>query len=217
MSKNKHISQAEFRGDPNLGLYGFATDEYCLSGVEFDGGVLDVPLKVVKVMNTGLVGMFVCGNSHGVMIPRTLEDYEIKKMENIFDNVLVLDSDMTALGNLCLINDKGIVLSPMLKKNKEEIEDFFGLDVVVSTVAKLNVVGSVAFCTNKGCITHPQIRDKEKKSIEKILDVKSNIGTVNFGSPFPGTGILANSSGFLISSNTTGPELGRIDETLGFL
>jgi translation initiation factor 6 len=57
----------------------------------------------------------------------------------------------------------------------------------------------------------------ELKQIEKILKVEGDIGTANFGSPFVGAFILANSHGYLVSEQTTGPELGRIDETLGFI
>jgi translation initiation factor 6 len=32
-----------------------------------------------------------------------------------------------------------------------------------------------------------------------------------------GSGMLANSNGYLAGSDTTGPELGRIEEALGFI
>jgi len=55
------------------------------------------------------------------------------------------------------------------------------------------------------------------KKIEDVLKVEGDIGTVSFGSPFVGASLLANSRGFLVSEQTTGPELQRIDEALGFL
>ena len=39
----------------------------------------------------------------------------------------------------------------------------------------------------------------------------------NFGFPFVKSGLIANSNGYLAGSRTTGIELGRIDEALGFL
>jgi translation initiation factor 6 len=43
------------------------------------------------------------------------------------------------------------------------------------------------------------------------------IGTVNHGDPMIGTGLVANSKGAIIGRNTTGIEMGRIEEALGFL
>ena len=59
--------------------------------------------------------------------------------------------------------------------------------------------------------------EREKRLIEKTLGVDADITTVNFGSPYPGAGIIANSNGFVVSEKTGGPELGRITDVLGFL
>ena len=79
------------------------------------------------------------------------------------------------------------------------------------------IVGTAAIATNKGCMTHPNIKDREVKTLEKTLGVPVNIGTVSYGSPFPGASVIANSNGFVASDSTSGPELGRITESLGFL
>ncbi|RLF51129.1 MAG: translation initiation factor IF-6, partial [Thermoplasmata archaeon] len=47
------------------------------------------------------------------------------------------------------------------------------------------------------------------------LDVM--VGTVNHGAPLIGSGIIANSHGAIIGSLTTGIEMNRIEEALGFL
>ena len=44
-----------------------------------------------------------------------------------------------------------------------------------------------------------------------------DVGTVNLGSPLVGSGLLANSYGYLAGDETTGPELGRIEDALDFL
>ena len=87
----------------------------------------------------------------------------------------------------------------------------------VSTVAGLKICGSAAIATNKGCLAHPQIKDDEKALIERILEVPVMIGTVNYGSPYVKSGIIANSSNFAVSEHSTGPEMGNIFEALGFL
>ena len=50
---------------------------------------------------------------------------------------------------------------------------------------------------------------------KNILEV--GIGTVSTGSSIVSSGVIANSNGFLVSSNSSGFEIGRIDESLGFI
>ncbi len=208
-----------FRGDPNIGLYGFATDKYAFFGnvpEKKTKEILGVKILTSTALNTEFAGMFLAGNSRAVVVPKILEEYELPRIEKLCE-VLVIDSRYTALGNLVLMNDNGIILSPLLRRNKKEFERFFGLPCETTTVAGISLVGSVALATNRGCMTHPHIRDKEAKVLENILGVSLNIGTVSFGSRFVKSGIVANSNGFLASPQTSGSELGRINESLGFL
>ncbi|MBI2579091.1 MAG: translation initiation factor IF-6 [Candidatus Aenigmarchaeota archaeon] len=208
------------RGDPNIGLYGFATDKYAFFGANPEKKVkeiLGVKIVTSTTMHTDFAGMFAAGNSSGIVVPGILEEYELPRLRRHFRDVLVLETNYTALGNLILMNDAGIVLSPLLRKHKAAVERFFGLNAETATIAGINLVGSVAIATNKGCLAHPKIREKEAAIVEKTLGVQLNVGTVNFGSRFVKAGVIANSSGFLASKSTSGSELGRINEALGFL
>ncbi len=44
-----------------------------------------------------------------------------------------------------------------------------------------------------------------------------DIGTVSFGSPLVGSAILATTKGLITGTKTSGPELGRIEDALGFI
>ena len=208
-----------FGGDPNIGLYGFATDKYYFSGFPRTGGKaaesLKVPAVPAMIMNTYFAGMFAAGNSRGVIISEFCSNYGFTKIKH--DNVLHLNTDQTALGNLILANDMGAIISPLLRKHREKIAEFLEVKTEVSTVAGLKICGSAAIATNKGCLAHPQIKDDEKALIERILEVPVMIGTVNYGSPYVKSGIIANSSKFAVSEHSTGPEMGNIFEALGFL
>jgi translation initiation factor 6 len=74
-----------------------------------------------------------------------------------------------------------------------------------------------AVVTNKGCLCHPKIDEEELQQLESLFHVKAMIGTVNHGFPMIGSGLVANDHGALIGKMTTGIEMGRIDEALGFL
>lgn len=212
------LLRTNFYGDPNLGLHGFATDSYCFLGVNVKKAkkALNVPVHTLKIMNTDLAGIFVTGNSSGIIMPR-LDDHEMKKIEKNFKNVLTLKSRYTAFGNLVLMNDNGIIISPLLRKHRKEIADFFNIRCEVSRLAGLRVIGSSAIATNKGCLAHPKIKDSEKELIGKVLKVPVHIGTSNYGTPYVKSGIVANSFGVIVSEQSTGHELGRITEALGFI
>jgi translation initiation factor 6 len=219
----KNILRIDFDGDPNLGLHGFATDKYCILGNERHASkvkdVLKVKPYVLAPLDFDLVKLLCIGNSSGVVVPKVVQDFDEQSIERLKEHfeVLVIDTKYTCIGNMMLLNDKGIVISPMINSSRQKIEKFFGLKSEVLTIAKMNIVGSLGFTTNKGCLVHPKIREAEKKIIEKLLDVTVDIGTVNFGSPYPGSGLIGNSNAFVVSTYTSGPELGRVTDVLGFL
>ena len=212
--------KANFNGDPNVGLYGFATDDYCLLGLEPSKKVmtkikstLKADIKIATVGGIELTGLFAAGNKNGLVLTKIIEEHELKKLKNIFDlNFEILKSRETAIGNLILCNDKGCLISERLKRFKANISDALGCEVDIGTVADLDIVGSVAIASNTGCLCHRETREDEMKKIEELLNVKVDIGTTSYGSPFIKAGIIVNSRGVVFSEQTTGAEMGRISE-----
>ncbi len=74
-----------------------------------------------------------------------------------------------------------------------------------------------ACATNKGILVHPGINQYELEQLEKIFGLPVDVGTVNTGIPLIGSGILANSKGFIAGGETTGHEMGRIEDALGII
>ena len=217
------FSKARFSGDPNVGLYGFATDNYCLLGLKPQKNILNeirkVIVKEIKISTlagTELIGLFAAGNSNGILLPKIVEDHELKQIKKMFDlNIEVLKSKQTALGNLILCNDKGCLISRSLIKYKRNIADVLGCEIDTGTIAGLDIVGSTAATTNVGCLCHREASEKEMGKIEQLLRVKVDVGTVGYGSPFINSGVIVNSKGVLYADGTTGAELGRIEEVFG--
>mgnify|MGYP006291494139 CR=1 FL=1 len=130
----------------------------------------------------------------------------------------VISDKFNAAGNDILVNDYGCLVHPDVKDSTlKEIKQTFKVPTYRGTIAGLKTVGMAAVVTNKGLLCHPKLSDVEKKQLKKIFDVPVMIGTVNHGSPVIGAGIIANSNGAVIGNNTTGIEMGRIEEALGFL
>jgi translation initiation factor 6 len=71
--------------------------------------------------------------------------------------------------------------------------------------------------TNRGILVHPRANPAEITQLEEAVDIPIGVGTVNMGSGLVGSGLLANSRGYLAGVGTSGFELGRIEEVLGFL
>ena len=218
-----NFERMDFEGDPNLGLYGFATDKYVLTGMN-SKKVLQRIEKVLRVkpistmmLNTGFAGIFCRGNSHGIVLSEIMKGHELPSLKKMLDNVLVLKTDYSAMGNLILMNDNGVIISPLIKSHTREISEFFSIPCEATSIARSQIVGSLGLATNRGCLVHPRTTDSEKRKIKDVLGVDVDIGTVNFGSPFPSTGTIANSNGFIASDESSGPELGRITEALGFI
>ncbi len=45
----------------------------------------------------------------------------------------------------------------------------------------------------------------------------ADLGTVNYGTPLLGSGLIAGTAGFVVGEETTGPEIGRIEDALGYI
>jgi translation initiation factor 6 len=211
--------RTNFNGDPNIGMYGFATDKYCFLGANVQQSLLQRVRETLKteivsstVSGTELTGLFAMGNSNGIILSKIIEDYEVRKLKENGLNLKVINSNETALGNLILCNDKGCLISSSLKKFQKEISDVLDCEVEIGKIANLDIVGSCGIASNIGCLCHREAREEELKKIEEILKVKVDVGSVTYGTPYIRSGIIVNSNGVLVSNPTTGAEIGRIGE-----
>ena len=216
------IKKAEFEGSPNIGLFGLATDKYIVipEGLNKEN---ELSKKVIntKAARTDLIGVFLAGNSNALLLPKIIEDLELRRLKGqakkLNIKLKIIDSKYTALGNMILCNDKGCIASPKLKNHFEEIESALEVKVTEGKLLGVDIVGSVCIATNKGFLLNIDAEEEEFKFVKKQLKVEGDIGTVNFGSPFVKSGLIANSKGVIIGNQTTGPEIARITEALGFL
>ncbi|MAG45352.1 MAG: translation initiation factor IF-6 [Nanoarchaeota archaeon] len=218
-----HILKTNFHNNSNVGLFGFATDTYCIlpknlpsTSIKQIQEALNVPIYQTTIHNTNLIGVFCVGNEEFLFVPELIQEDELetlKKIPNV--KVLILPTNLTALGNNILINKKNCLVNPNLEEKAIIKLKKYGFKVKKLEIAESSTIGSCAIITNKGCLVH---RDADNtKQIEAFFKVKTDIGTVNMGTPYIKSGIIANFNGFITGKDTSGPEIQRIDETLGFL
>lgn len=206
----------DYYGDVNIGFYGKASDKLFISSFEKDfSNIFNVPSKRITIGGTEFVGLFSAMNSNGIVLPFIVRDEEMEEIKKFGLDVLVLKEKFTAIGNLIVVNDKGAIVSDLLsKKSIKSIEDVLKVEVVQASLANSKVVGSVCFATNKGAVLHREAREEDVELVKDVLKVEVERGSVNFGSPFVASGIIANSYGALIGSKTSGYELDFIIRAL---
>ncbi|MBU0761499.1 MAG: translation initiation factor IF-6 [Candidatus Altiarchaeota archaeon] len=213
------VEQTTVYGESFVGLMGLATDKYAIVCPGLDEtDVLKVPTLKTKIYDTHLVGMFCAGNSNGLLVPYFTPDNELHELQRFAKangfNVARIDGKYTAIGNLIATNDKRALVSEDILEYKK-IQETLDVEVVSGNIASKKEVGTYILATNKGFIAHPDA-EKQLKQLEEVFGVKGLLGTVNCGIPFVRSGIIANSFGYITGRKTTGIELQRIDDALGF-
>ena len=169
----------------------------------------------VSIAGTRLMGPMMVMNNNGILLPYTVSDDEIRILKQTGLNVDRLKSKFTALGNLISANDKGALVSNLFKGEADQnIKDILGVPLQTFSIGGYVQVGSMIVATNAGAIVHPIANDSEISRISEILQVEAEPATVNGGSPFLSSGIIANFSSVIVGNLTTGPELIMISRAL---
>ena len=217
------IYLANIVGSPSIGVYSLATDQILIvpkpvapKKAERMAQWLKVKLISTSIGGTVLAGALASANSNGILLPHIAQEQEVEAIESCFDgNITVMETRKTAYGNLILTNDRGTIVDPRFKPSEiREIAETLGVEAVPSEIAGLPYVGSLAVATNKGALTHPLLKDSERKLLEDVLKVPVDVGTVNCGIPYVGTGLIANSHAAVVGTMTTGPEMFIIGNAL---
>ncbi|MBT3720732.1 translation initiation factor IF-6 [archaeon] len=218
-----HILKTDYNGNPNIGLFCYATDKYCLvpvsmqeKEVEKIKEALDVPAHRIKVAGTDLLGVFFSGNEEILFVPKIMFDKELKVLDELKIKYQVIDSDLTALGNNMVVANDSCILNPDFEDNViKKISKIF--KTKKGQISGLNIVGSLAKGNKTHMVVSSEIEESELKFLKDNLKLEITKATVNFGSPYVSSGIVCNSNGFLVGDLSGGPEIHNVDIGLGFL
>ena len=204
-----------YRG-PNIGVYISVNDDTILLPMGFAktkaeklSKYLGVDYIYTSVANTRLIGALCVMNNNGILLPKTAFENEYEFLKKELDlEVGVLDSKLTALGNVICANDKGAVVSPWLSKEDcQTISDVLGVEVIQKKIAGFNQTGVVMAANNSGAAIHPEADEEDMKTFSNLLGVKIEQSSINNGIPYVSSGILANNNCIVVVSLTTGPEI----------
>jgi len=211
-------------GSSLLGVFARCTELVVLVPLEVgeaDRQVLEAGLKVPAVQVLAgvgsVLGSLVAANSNGFVVTHHAGSEELDILRE-HGRVARLPARINAAGNVILVNDSAALVHPGLSiKACETVEQTLGVKVEKGTIGGLKTVGMAGVATNKGLLVHPRISEEEIAVLEGLFGLPVDVGTVNLGSPLVGSGVLANSHGYFAGIGTSGPELGRIEDALGFL
>lgn len=213
-------------GNPNVGVYVRVTSRHLFvpKGLTEQNlrdltEAFGLPPTEVSLGGSPLVGSLVAANGNGAVLADFATDAELEPFRAAGLEVARLEhTRLNAAGNNLLCNDQGCIAHPDLPdRTVEAVAAALGVPVVRGRIAGIPTVGTAAVATDKGVLCHPLTTEEELSFIRQSLHAPARIGTVNHGHGLVGAGLAANGAGAACGSRTTGIELGRIEDALGFL
>ena len=218
--------RAVFSGSAYVGVFARATDDCVVvrPGIDDDllaaiAEELAVPAIETSIGGSSTAGALVAANHNGLIVSNRIRDAECERIaETTSVELTELPGTINAAGNVVLANDYGGYVHPELPDEAvRAVRNGLNVPVERGTLAGVRTVGTAAVATNDGVLCHPKSSDEELDRLEALLGVPADIGTINYGAPLVGAGLIANTHGYVAGEDTTGPELGRIEDALGYV
>lgn len=219
-------------GSSYIGVFASCTESLVLLPPQVSANLASemeraLKVKAVKtsIAETSLVGCLAVGNSNGFILSPYALDSELQRLEDLLRaeglrvemRRLPEGDRMTAAGNIILANDTAALVHPQLSKEAMDVvATTLGVKVYKGTIGGLKTVGMAAVATNEGILAHKNATHEELEFLEHSFELPVEIGSVNFGVPLIGAALLANTKGYAAGYETSGAELGRIEDALGF-
>ncbi|MFX1498262.1 MAG: hypothetical protein ACFFBH_12095 [Promethearchaeota archaeon] len=179
------------------------------------------PFFPISINNSTLLGVYLASNKYGIIVPHIVREDELNNltkfalsMKNDYQIGIVKSID-NAYGNLILCNDKGAIISSLLKDFKDELENVLNVECQIFDFADNYLPGSIGLANNNGCVVHPLASDEEVEQISSILRVNEvDVSTVNRGIPYLSSGATVNDDSGIFGLACTGPEMMRMTDIL---
>ncbi|MCL4365219.1 MAG: translation initiation factor IF-6 [Candidatus Marsarchaeota archaeon] len=217
------ITKMSIGNSSYIGAYAFATDSYVIltshsthTEREIIADALGAGVFSATINGSGLLGVYAVGNSRGLLLPEMADQSEIHRIRKELGGVevSVLCTDLNALRNNILVNDKIAFVNPEFRKKEiNEIEHALGVEVIARQIGGYATVGANNILTNKGMVITNSADESDVHFLNRIVHCTSQT-TANLGSPSIGLCTIANSNGVVVGAQTTGFELTRVTEGL---
>ena len=219
------LRRIDIVGNPNIGVFIQVTDDVAFvpynlidEKVKLVEEILEVPAVKSSISGSSLIGSLSVANSNGIVVSPHVLDREIKQFEELGLNVATIPGQYTAVGNIVAANDTGAIVSPFLSDEAVQvIEETLDVNVEATSMVGSDIIGSLISVTNKGFLISGNAVPSEINFAQEVFGVEGDIGTVGRGISLVGACIISNSNGAIVAKDSTGPEMARVEEALGFL
>ena len=210
-------------GEPHIGVFSRVFEDVAVippeAPEEFEAQyreAFDLEIVRTTIQGSPIIGSLLTGNSNGFVVSGLATNAEIERLSE-FREVLSLYHGMNAAGNVILACDRFAAVHPEMDSHvQKEIGEFLKVPVIPLTLGDVKVVGMAGVATNRGVVVNPRSTVSEIAALEKVCDLPIGKGSINMGSAMVGTGLVANTRGYLAGNETSGYELGRIEDIFGF-
>ncbi len=214
-------AKATIGNNSYIGAFAVATDSFVLitdASTHTERAILEDNLGAKSIGMTidgsGLVGVYVVGNSKGILLPEMAGKNEISKLKSALPDVeiSIIQTSLNALKNNILANDKvAFVNNEYSKRETDKIGDVLGVEVVKRQIGLYDTIGANNILTNRGAVLNNTASDDDLSFMKSRIPRVSQ-STANLGSSSIGLCALANSNGLVVGNQTTGFEIVRITE-----
>jgi len=219
------LKRVDIVGNPNVGVFILATDDVAIvpfnlidEKAEIIKETLEVDVVRSSISGSNLIGSLAVANSNGIVVSPHVLDREVNQFEELGLKVATIPSQYTAVGNVVAANDNGAIVSPFLSEDAcNIISETLDVDVESRSIGGSDIIGSLINVTNKGFLITKNATSTEINLAREVFGVEGDIGTVGKGIPLVGACSIANSNGAIVAKGSTGPEMARVEEALGFL
>ncbi len=215
------VVQLHHYGNSNIGLFFYTDNKYTFVPPNVQEKNLPriskLGTEIVKttLADCDLIGVYMTGNSRGVILPYHVTDEEVRLIHELGYEYYVVEDKHNAIGNNLVVNDRRGIVNPHIPKSEiKNMEDVLGVELVSREILGYEAVGTVVLATNKGFIVHNDADEDLLNELKEIFGVPGLNVTVNMGSPFVRLGVIANDRGCILGMETSGIELQRITEAL---
>ena len=135
------LNSIDLLGNSSIGIFAFSTNTYSIFPSSIKPKTLmtvektlSVPVINTTLANCNLIGLFACGNSHHLVIPDLISEYEYEYIiSNLPEDVEthVFNSTITALGNSIVSNDSvAVVHSEFSLDEVKLLEDYLDVEII---------------------------------------------------------------------------------------
>lgn len=178
--------------------------------------IFQVPIIRLTIAGTSLISVFVTGTEDKLIVPDIIFDEELELLKDL--NVKVINTKHTCLGNNIVFGkDKMLVNEEISDAQTKSLGEIFGMQAKRVKLSNIKTIGSILVIGKKRGLVGNDITDDDFELLQDEIGIQLTPTSINMGSPYIKSGVVANKNGFAIGSNSGGPEIVTAEEGLGFL